>query len=180
MHGSVVTDKQNWAQAIVDKASAVKGVVNVTASVQFGYEWKYFASSEGSYIEQENYTTTPSLNVSATVDGISRSRTYPGAPGCGGFEIAEESDLLAAAERVANEAVEFCTAKPLGSGLKDLIISPSHMMLTIHEIVAHATEVDRVMGYEANYAGTSFVKIGDVASVDDGEEEAATVAWPDP
>ena len=47
-------------------------------------------------------------------------------------------------------------------GVKDLILTPSHAMLTIHEIVAHATELDRIMGYEANYAGTSFVKVSDL------------------
>ena len=49
----------------------------------------------------------------------------------GGWEFAERRDLLASAERVADEAVEMCSAKPLGSGLRDLILSPSHAMLTI-------------------------------------------------
>ena len=165
------TDKQAWAQAIVDKASKVKGVTSVTASANVSYEWRYFASSEGSYIEQELYTTTPSLNVSAQVDGVTGSRTYPGEPGAGGWEIAEQSDLLDAAERVATDAVERCTAKPLGgSGYRDLILWPSHAMLTIHEIVAHATEMDRVVGYEANYAGTSFVKLSDVGKLKYGSK----------
>jgi TldD protein len=164
------TDKQAWAQAIVDKASKVQGVTNVTASLQHSYEWKYFASSEGSYLEQEIYTTTPSLSVTARVGEVTRTRTYPGVPGTGGFEIAERCDLLDAAERVAGEAVEFCSAKPLGAGVKDLILSPSHAMLTIHEIVAHATEIDRVMGYEANYAGTSFVKISDIGKLKYGSK----------
>ena len=65
----------------------------------------------------------------------------------------------------------MCTAKPLGSsGCSDLILSPSHAMLTIHEIVAHATEVDRIMGYEANYAGTSFVKISDIGKLKYGSK----------
>jgi TldD protein len=165
------TDKQAWAQAIVDRASKVPGVIAVNASANHGYEWRYFASSLGSYIEQELYTTSPSLNVTATANGVTRTRNYPGAPGTGGWEIAEESDLLSAAERVATEAVEMCTAKPLGSsGIRDLILSPSHAMLTIHEIVAHATELDRVVGYEANYAGTSFVKLSDVGKLKYGSK----------
>ena len=44
-------------------------------------------------------------------------------------------------------------------------MTPSHAMLTIHEIVAHPTELDRVVGYEANYAGTSFVKLADVGKL---------------
>ena len=56
------------------------------------------------------------------------------------------------------------------SGLKDLIMTPSHAMLTIHEIVAHATELDRIVGYEANYAGTSFVKISDLGKLKYGSK----------
>ncbi|MEO7520723.1 MAG: TldD/PmbA family protein, partial [Gemmatimonas sp.] len=166
-----VTDKQKWAQAIVDKASAVKGVTSVNVSATHGYEWRYFASSEGSYIEQELFTTSPTMSVTAKVGETTRTRNYPGVAACGGWEVAENSDLLVAAERVANDAVEFCTAKPLGSsGPKDLILSPSHAMLTIHEIVAHATELDRIVGYEANYAGTSFVKISDVGKLKYGSK----------
>ena len=55
-------------------------------------------------------------------------------------------------------------------GLKDLVLTPSHAMLTIHEIVAHATELDRILGYEANYAGTSFVKLSDVGKLKYGSK----------
>ena len=55
------TDKQAWAQRIVDKASKVQGVTGVNVSINTNYEWRYFASSEGSYIEQEIFTTSPSL-----------------------------------------------------------------------------------------------------------------------
>ncbi len=159
-------DKQAWAQAIADKAAAVKGVTAVTVSCNHAYEWRYFASSEGSYIEQELFTTTPSLSVTAKVGDNTRTRQYPAVQGTGGWEFAETSKLLAHAEEAANDAVEMCTAKPLGSsGLKDLILSPSHAMLTIHEIVAHPTEVDRIVGYEANYAGTSFVKLTDIGKL---------------
>jgi TldD protein len=165
------TDKQAWAQAIVDKAGSVQGVTSASASATHGYEWRYFASSEGSYIEQEIYTTTPTLSVTARVGNETRTRNYPAPPGTGGWEIAEESDLMSAAERIGTEAVEFCTAKPLGgSGVRDLILAPAHAMLTIHEVVAHATEVDRIVGYEANYAGTSFVKLSDVGKLKYGSK----------
>ena len=58
---SLAGDKQAWVQAIVDTASKVKGVTDVNVSVHLGYEWRYFAASEGSYIEQEICTTTPSF-----------------------------------------------------------------------------------------------------------------------
>jgi TldD protein len=78
--------------------------------------------------------------------------------------------MVESAERIAAEAVEFCTAKPVEMGVKDLILTPSHAMLTIHEIVAHATELDRILGYEANYAGTSFVKLSDVGKLKYGSK----------
>ena len=165
------TDKQAWANAIIDKAKAVQGVTAVNVSANHSYEWRYFASSEGSYIEQEFYTTTPTMSVTAKVGDVTRTRQYPGVAALGGWEIAEATDFLDQAEKVAQDAVEMCTAKPLGaSGLRDLILSPSHAMLTIHEIVAHATEVDRIVGYEANYAGTSFVKISDIGKLKYGSK----------
>ena len=156
-------DKDAWCQGVVDKAKAVAGVTGVNVSVNHGYEWRYFASTEGSYIEQELYTTSPNMSVTATVNGVTKTRNYPGVAGAAGWEMALECDFPQMATQVATDAVEMCTAKPLGSsGLRDLILWPSHAMLTIHEIVAHATEVDRIVGYEANYAGTSFVKLSDL------------------
>lgn len=165
------TDKQKWAQAIVDKASAVQGVTAVNVNATHSYEWRYFASTEGSYIEQELFTTSPTMSVTARVGDVTKTRTYPGVASAGGWEVAERCDFLESAERVAEEAVQMCTAKPLGSsGLRDLILSPSHAMLTIHEIIAHATELDRIVGYEANYAGTSFVKLSDVGKLKYGSK----------
>jgi TldD protein len=158
-------DKQAFVQKVVDAALKVKGVSSVTCSVGVNNEWKYFASSEGSYIEQETFEMTPQFNVSARVGDVTKTRSFVGVPKTGGWEVAEQSEMVENAERIANEAVEMTTAKPVGMGLKDLVLTPSHAMLTIHEIVAHATELDRVLGYEANYAGTSFVKLADVGKL---------------
>jgi TldD protein len=163
-------DKQALVQKVVDLVVANKEVLNVNASVQLEAEWKYFASTEGSYIEQEIFTTTPQFTVTARKNNETRSRTFTGVPGTGGWEIAESAGLIENAERIAAEAVEFCTAKPIDMGVKDLVLMPSHAMLTIHEIVAHATELDRIMGYEANYAGTSFVKVSDIGKLKYGSK----------
>ena len=163
-------DKQAFVQKVVDAALKVKGVSSVTASVQITNEWKYFASSEGSYIEQETWETSPSFSVSAKVGDVTKTRSFVAVPRTGGWEVAEESEMIESAERIANEAIEMTTAKPVGMGLKDLVLTPSHAMLTIHEIVAHATELDRVLGYEANYAGTSFVKLADVGKLKYGSK----------
>ncbi len=163
-------EKQAFVQKVVDTVVKTKEVTNVNASVALEHEWKYFASSEGSYIEQEIFTTTPTFTVTARKDGQTRARTFTGIPMTGGWEVAEASAMPDNAERIAAEAVEFCTAKPIEMGVKDLILTPSHAMLTIHEIVAHATELDRILGYEANYAGTSFVKISDLGTLKYGSK----------
>src|SRR5262245_51159226 len=157
--------KQDFCQKAVDAVLKNKDVANVNVSVQITYEWKYFASSEGSYIEQESWQTNPSFSVTARKDDVVRTRNYSAVPGMGGWEVAEGAKMLESAERIAAEAVEFTTAKPIDMGIKDLVLTPSHAMLTIHEIVAHATELDRIMGYEANYAGTSFVKVSDLGKL---------------
>jgi TldD protein len=163
-------EKQAYVQKVVDAVVKTKEVTNVNVSVQLEHEWKYFASSEGSYIEQELFTTSPSFTVTARKDGQTRSRTFSGVAMQGGWEVAEASKMLESAERIAAEAVEYCTAKPIDMGVKDLILTPSHAMLTIHEIVGHATELDRILGYEANYAGTSFVKLSDVGKLKYGSK----------
>jgi TldD protein len=163
-------EKQQFVQKVVDTVVKTKEVTNVNVSVQVEHEWKYFASSEGSYIEQEFLTTSPSFTVTARKDGQTRSRTYSAPPMTGGWEAAEAAQMLENAERIAAEAVEFCTAKPVEMGVKDLILTPSHAMLTIHEIVGHATELDRILGYEANYAGTSFIKLSDVGKLKYGSK----------
>ena len=163
-------DKQAFVQKVVDAVVKNKQVASVTASVGVTNEWRYFASSEGSYIEQETFEITPTFNVSAKIGDVTKTRTFVGVPKTGGWEVAEESGMLESAERIAAEAVEMTTAKPVGMGLKDLVLMPAHAMLTIHEIVAHATELDRVLGYEANYAGTSFVKLSDVGKLKYGSK----------
>jgi TldD protein len=163
-------DKQAFVQKVVDLAAANKNVSSVTASVGITNEWRYFASTEGSYIEQETFEITPTFNVSAKIGDVTKTRSFVGVPKTGGWEVAEASEMIESAERIAAEAVEMTTAKPLGMGQKDLVLTPSHAMLTIHEIVAHATELDRILGYEANYAGTSFVKLSDVGKLKYGSK----------
>ena len=158
-------DKIGFLMKINEAALKVPGVIRVQSNMAFDYEWKYLATSEGSYIEQEIWRTSPGFTVTALKNGKAKSRTFSVAPKSAGYEVVLEAKMLENVERIANEAVEHCTAPPVGVGLKDLIMTPAHAMLTIHEIVAHPTELDRIVGYEANYAGTSFVKASDVGKL---------------
>jgi TldD protein len=147
-----------------------KGVRFATALVNFNYEWKYLATSEGSFIEQVFFYTTCGCSATADHQGQVKTRSYQPGSTTRGYEFVTDSNLPGQAERVAAEAVEFAMAKPVGAGLKDLVLLPSHLALTIHEIIAHPTELDRIVGYEANYAGTSFVKVADLGKLKYGSK----------
>jgi hypothetical protein len=74
-----------------------------------------------------------------------------------GWEHVRDARLVEEAPRWAEEAVQKLSARPVEPGAYDLVLLPSHLWLTIHESIAHPTELDRIMGFEANYAGTSFI-----------------------
>jgi TldD protein len=121
---------------------------------------KTFASTDGSYIEQTIYRSYPVVQITAVAadgsDFQSRSSTDV-APRAMGYEHIRDARLVENAPRWAEEAVAKLTAKPVEPGRYDLVLLPTHLWLTIHESIAHPTELDRIMGYEANYAGTSFI-----------------------
>ncbi|MEO0948163.1 MAG: TldD/PmbA family protein, partial [Cyanobacteria bacterium J06641_5] len=120
-------------------------------------EEKLFASTEGAFIEQTLYRTFPGFGCTAISDGDAQSRSYERPPRNCGYEWVDTVDLQAQVARVAAEANEKVRA-PEAPARNDatLIIKPSNLYLTIHESVGHPTELDRVFGYEANFAGTSF------------------------
>ena len=154
-----LADKLSYLQQANDAAKQVRGVTAVNSSMWFRSEDKYFASTEGSSIQQLILQTAPSMSATA-VDFMTRkskSRSFQIQPVTGGYEHVENSGMAAEAGRVGQEAVEHLAAPSVDPGVKDLILMPSHLALTIHESIGHSTELDRVLGYEANYAGTSFL-----------------------
>jgi TldD protein len=134
-------------------------VFSAFGALGFHSEDKYFASSEGSSIQQYIVQVYPYLTANA-VDfqkGVSRSRSYQVAPQARGWEYVPVMNLGENARRIADEVVEHLNAPPVTAGKKDLVLLPSHLCLTIHESIGHSTELDRALGYEANFAGTSFL-----------------------
>ena len=136
--------------------SKVKGIKRTTSYTSFTSENKYFASTIGSFIEQLIMRSSAGYTAVAVGKEGFESRSFQDFPLNKGYEHIEELPLIENAQRVAEEAVKLLTAKECQEGVKDLILSPSHLCLTIHESVGHATELDRVLGWEADYAGTSF------------------------
>ena len=153
-----IEDKVGLLLAANQAALAVKGARFVNSSMFFLREEKTFASTEGSFTVQTIYRTQPSMTVTAVGNGDFATRdSNEIAPRGLGYEHVRDAKLVENAPKWADEAVQKLTAKSVDVGRYDLVLHPSHLWLTIHESVAHPTELDRAMGYEANYAGTSFV-----------------------
>ena len=134
-----------------------RGIKKAYSFLSFAKEDKIFASTVGSVIEQTLYRSYPGMGCTAIANGDAKGRNYERPPLNIGYEHINREDLLGNIERVANEAIEKVYAPEFtGNDKTTLILKPSNLFLTIHESVGHPTELDRVYGYEANFAGTSF------------------------
>ena len=154
-----IEDKIGFLLELNEAAQKVKGVNFVDSSVAFVNEQKFFASTDGSRIEQYILRSFPQFNVTAIdfARGDFQTRQSLRGPQSIGYEYIEKEPWLAEAEQAGNEAVEKLKAKPVEPGKYDLVLHPTHLWLTIHESAGHSTELDRALGWEADYAGTSFL-----------------------
>ncbi len=135
----------------------VNGIKVATAFLNFNEMWKYFASTDGSFIEQDLIFTYPNFTAVAVGADDSQTRSIQVPPEQKGYELIESVDWVEQARKTAEEAVQKLKAKQGAAGKKDLVLMPSHLCLTIHESIGHATELDRALGWEADMAGTTFV-----------------------
>jgi TldD protein len=163
----------------VNNAALDNGAAFVNSALFMINEQKYFASTDGSYIDQDIHRIWPNFTVTAVnkAEGNFRSRQALSAPMGMGFEYLDglaadkymnpagfnsyknSYDMVEDAVTAAKHAKEKLTAKSVLPGKYDLMLDPDHLGLTIHESVGHPLELDRVLGYEANYAGTSFATL---------------------
>ena len=137
----------------------VNGIKVATAFLNFNEIWKYFASTDGSFIEQDLFFSYPNFTAVAVGAGDSQTRSIQVQPEQKGYEHIESVDWIEKARQAAEEAVQKLKAKQGNAGKKDLVLLPSHLCLTMHESIGHATELDRALGWEADMAGTSFVTL---------------------
>jgi len=137
----------------------VDGIKVATAFLNFNEIWKYFASTDGSFIEQDLFFSYPNFTAVAVGAGDSQTRSIQVAPEQKGYELIEAVDWIEKAQKTAEEAVQKLKAKEGVARKSDLVLLPSHLCLTIHESIGHATELDRALGWEADMAGTSFVTL---------------------
>ena len=139
----------------------VNGLKLATSSMQFWEERKTFASTEGHYLTQRILHSGGGIHATAVSDDDIQVRSYPTSFGgqfeSGGYEVVQRLDLPAHAQQCAEEAVALLTAKACEPGRKTIILDGSQVSLQIHESCGHPSELDRVLRWEANYAGTSFL-----------------------
>src|SRR5438477_5167700 len=152
----------------------VPGIVMAESSVYNQRETKTFGSSEGAFIEQELVETGCGIEATAVDEGEVQKRSYPNSvgrhQGTEGWEFIERWDLAGNARRVAEEASALLTAKPCPPGVTTIILDGSQVGLQIHESCGHAIELDRVLGTEAAFAGTSFLTTDKLGSFKYGSE----------
>ncbi|MCY3023591.1 MAG: TldD/PmbA family protein [Planctomycetota bacterium] len=138
---------------------AVPGVMKCLAFMHFKTEQRWLANSEGSQIESWTCTSNAEYEATAVDAHTAKTRSFEAYPLNAGYEHIENTPLLAEATRVGEQAVEKLKGKPCPVGKRDLVLHPSHLALTMHESIGHATELDRVLGMEESLAGSSFATI---------------------
>src|SRR6478672_4954036 len=142
---------------------AVAGVTLAETSMNFKREESWFASSEGASIHQTKYSTGAGYAAYSFAGSDIQKRSYPSSFGGQwqnkGYELIEELDLLQNARRIAEECVALHKADQCPEGLFNIILESSQLGLQIHESIGHPIELDRVLGMEANFAGTSFLTL---------------------
>jgi TldD protein len=161
----------------VNAAAMKAGASFVNSNLFLVNEQKYFASTDGSSIDQDIHRIWPSFNVTVTDSASGKFKVRPAlsAPMGMGYEYLDPRpedtiagvtpryknryDMIQDATDAAGQARTLLTAKPVEPGKYDLVLDPTHLWLTIHESIGHPLELDRVLGYEANYAGTSFATL---------------------
>ncbi|MBP6771383.1 MAG: TldD/PmbA family protein [Gemmatimonadaceae bacterium] len=140
-------------------AMKAKGVQFVFSGFFFVKDERNYANTDGTNTKQDVVRSWPTMQITAvSADRTDfQNRTNVVAPAARGWEYILSSDLVGNAPKWGEEAVAKLTAKPVDVGRYDLVLDPANLWLTIHESIGHPTELDRAMGYEANYAGTSFI-----------------------
>jgi TldD protein len=177
-------------------ALAVKGAKShVTAYLTFVSQEKTIGNSEGSFFVQRNLRGQPGVYVTVVDEArgefeeADTGSLIP--PAQVGFECLKGGHLERAAVRSVEAAMGRLGATPVEAGTYDLVLAPSNLWLTIHESIGHPLELDRILGYEANFAGTSFVRVADLGALNYGSPllnivadrtqkgGLATVGWDD-
>ncbi|MFA5498171.1 MAG: TldD/PmbA family protein [Candidatus Cloacimonadia bacterium] len=152
-----LSDKVDLMMEVNKTMLGFKDIKQAMFMLGISKEEKLFASTLGTMLEINTMYIEPTFRATAVTPHDSQSRSYRNGGFAIGWEYMEERDWLEKAEKVAEEAIMKVKAETLkGEERRSLILDPMHLALTIHESVGHPTELDRVLGWEADFAGISF------------------------
>ncbi|MBV9341596.1 MAG: TldD/PmbA family protein, partial [Acidobacteria bacterium] len=175
-----VADNLALLDEIDSQLRAVPGITLAETNMNFRREEQWFFSSEGASIHQTKYTTGAGYAAYAFAGKEIQKRSYPNSFGGQwqnkGYELIEELELVENARRIGDEAVRLHNADQCPEGVFDIILDGSQLGLQIHESIGHPIELDRVLGMEANFAGTSFLTLDQLHRLRYGSELVNVVA----
>ena len=158
-----VADNIDLLLKIDSELRAVDGITLAEANLNFQREEQWLASSEGTDIHQTKYQAGAGYAAYAFAGNEIQKRSYPNSFGgqwqARGYELIDELKLVENARRIAEETVALHHADQCPEGTFDIILDGSQLGLQIHESIGHPIELDRVLGMEANFAGTSFLTL---------------------
>lgn len=166
--------------AIDEELRKEKGVTLAETSMNFRRYEQWFFSTEGGEIHQTTVTTGAGFAAHAFQGTEIQKRSYPNSFGGQfqhrGYELIEELQLLEHAPEIAAQAVALHSAAQCPEGQFDIVLDSSQLALQIHESVGHPIELDRVLGMEANFAGTSFLTLDKLGKLKYGSDIVNVVA----
>ena len=175
--GAALPSRKQLVELITAEDSAAQcdpKIVDSVVSIELRKASHRYLTNHGGDVSQEYSFVSPNVRVSASDGKDTQVRSlagqYNGYCQQGGFEVIERSGLIGGARRVAQDALELLDAPNCPSGTMDLLLMPDQMMLQIHESIGHPLELDRILGDERNFAGTSFVTMDMFGSYQYGSE----------
>lgn len=154
-----LTGKIEFLNDLNERLGKRERVIEWYASLSYVEEETLLVTSEGGYVSQLNRFVAPDMGAVAGAGAEAQRRTYGGRGRArqGGWEAVDTEAMLESATRISEEAQELLSAPNCPAGRMDLILDPDQMILQIHESIGHPLELDRMLGDERNYAGTSFI-----------------------
>jgi predicted Zn-dependent protease len=158
------TPRHSWYELLMAESQAAAidpRIVDWEASVEVRTATHRLVTSTGGDVVQHYRFLLPGLGVTAHANGDTQTRTLNGYRGIcqqGADEVLARFAFAGSGRRIAEEALELVTARNCPTGTMDVLLAPDQMILQIHESIGHPLELDRILGDERNFAGTSFVK----------------------
>jgi len=168
-----ISERGDLLVGVTETMHKIAGVTVAEAHLSAWDTQKWFVSSQGSRIFQHIVETGASMGATAVGEHETQRRSYGGIGGSyatRGYELIRQIDMAGNAGRVGEEAVELLVAPECQPGTTDLILGSEQLALQIHESVGHAIELDRILGWEAAFAGTSFLDLSQLGTLRYGSE----------